>query len=76
MADNQSNEIWVFLSHSNKDYEKVLQISNKSVLKSESGSFLVDKKGIVQRFEPAGDNLFIDEKTELNDNYIHRTEKY
>lgn len=28
MADNQSNEIWVFLSHSNKDYEKVRQVRN------------------------------------------------
>ena len=75
MADNSNNEVWVFLSHSNRDYEKVRQISNKSVLKSESGSFHVDKNGIAQRFEPAGDNPFIDEKTELNDNYIHRTEK-
>lgn len=28
MADNQSNAIWVFLSHSNKDYEKVRQVRN------------------------------------------------
>ena len=28
MANNQSNEIWVFLSHSNKDYEKVRQVRN------------------------------------------------
>lgn len=26
MADNQNNEIWVFLSHSNKDYEKVIKV--------------------------------------------------
>lgn len=28
MADNSSNEIWVFLSHSNMDYEKVRQVRN------------------------------------------------
>ena len=28
VADSQSNEIWVFLSHSNKDYEKVRQVRN------------------------------------------------
>ena len=29
MAGNSNNEIWVFLSHSNKDYEKVRQGSLK-----------------------------------------------
>lgn len=28
MSDNSNNEIWVFLSHSNKDYEKVRQVRN------------------------------------------------
>lgn len=28
MADYSNNEIWVFLSHSNKDYEKVRQVRN------------------------------------------------
>lgn len=28
MADNSNNEIWIFLSHSNKDYEKVCQVRN------------------------------------------------
>lgn len=28
MADNSNNEIWVFLSHSNKDYEKVRIVRN------------------------------------------------
>ncbi|MBR3455384.1 MAG: toll/interleukin-1 receptor domain-containing protein [Bacteroidaceae bacterium] len=28
MADNSNSEIWVFLSHSNKDYEKVRQVRN------------------------------------------------
>ena len=75
MADNSNNEIWVFHSHSNKDYEKVRQIDNKSVLKSESGSFFIDKNGIVQRFEPAEDNPFIEEEAEFNDNYTYTTHK-
>ena len=75
MADNSNNETWVFLSHSNKDYEKMRQISSKSVLKSESGSFYVDKKGVAQRFEPARDNPFIEEEAELNDNYTCITHK-
>ena len=45
-----------------------------SVLKSESGSFYVDKKGVVQRFEPARDNPFIEEETEFNDNYTYTTD--
>lgn len=73
MADNSNNEIWVFLSHSNKDYEKVRQV--RKILTSVSGRFFVDENGFVQRFEPAENNPFIDEKTELNDNYIHSTEK-
>lgn len=28
VSDNRNNEIWVFLSHSNKDYEKVRQVRN------------------------------------------------
>lgn len=28
MIDYSNNEIWVFLSHSNKDYEKVRQVRN------------------------------------------------
>ena len=75
MVDNQSNEVWKFLSHRNKDYEKVRQDGNTSVLESESGSFFIDENGIVQRFEPSAGNPFIDEKTDLNDNYIHSTEK-
>lgn len=63
MADN-NNEIWIFLSHSNKDYEKVREISNKSVLTSESGTFFIDKNGIVQRFEPAEDNPYVDDASD------------
>ena len=47
----------------------------ESTLVSESGTFFIDKNGIAQRFEPAEDNPFVDEKTEQNVNYIYRTEK-
>ena len=70
-----NNEIWTFLSHSIKDYEKVRQPNNISVLKSESSSFYVDKNGIVQRFEPAGDNPFFEEETKHYDNYTYKTRK-
>ena len=42
---------------------------------SESGTFFVDDYGIVQRFEPSEDNPIMDEVTDYDDNYIHRTEK-
>ena len=45
------------------------------VLKSESGSFFIDDKGIVQRFEPASDNPFIKEETEKDANYTFKTNK-
>ena len=44
MENSNNNEIRVFLSHSNKDYEKVLY--------SESGTFFIDCLGVEQRFEP------------------------
>ena len=72
MADNSTNEIWISLSHSNKD-EKVRQV--RKILTSVSGRFIVDENGVAQRFEPVEDNSFIDEKTEQNDNYTHSTEK-
>ena len=46
---------------------------DESTLVSESGTFFIDKNGIIQRFEPAGDNPFIEEETELNDNYTYTT---
>lgn len=57
MTDYNNNEIRVFLSHSNKDNEKALY--------SVSGTFFIDCLGIVQRFEPAADNPFIEEETEI-----------
>lgn len=42
-------------------------------LESESGTFAIDKSGIVQRFEPAGNNPFVEEEAEFNDNYTYTT---
>lgn len=42
---------------------------------SESGTFFIDKNGIVQRFEPAKDNPFIEEEAEFNGNYTYKTQK-
>ena len=50
-------------------------MNNEGVLTSESGSFFIDKNGIVQQFESAGDNPFIEEEAEYNDNYIYTTHK-
>lgn len=38
------------------------------VLVSESGSFFTDDEGVAQRFEPATNNPFIDEETEVKAN--------
>lgn len=67
MAGNRNNEIWVFLSHSNKDKEKVLT--------SESGKFIIDGKGIVQRFEPSEDNPFIDDAAVVDSNRTYKIDK-
>lgn len=45
------------------------------VLKSESGSFFIDGKGIAQRFEPTNDNPFVEEETEKDANYTFKTNK-
>ena len=54
-------------NHSNKDCEKALY--------SESGRFHIDNHGILQRFEPVCENLFVDEETEMGDNYSYVTQK-
>ena len=50
-------------------------MNNEDVLTNESGSFFVDKNGIAMRFEPAGDNPFVEEEAEFNDNYTYTTYK-
>ena len=50
-----------------------LFLKTKREIYSESGTFVIDGNGIVQCFEPAENNPFIEEKTELKDNYSHYT---
>ena len=66
------NEIWGFLSHPNKDFEKVLQVGNLIVFESESGRFYIDKDGIVQRFEPTEDNPFVDDDSDYTVTKVHK----
>ena len=75
MADNQYKETGIFYSLSNKNHEKGWQDGSAFVLESESGSFHIDGNGIALRFEPAEDNLFLDEETEHHDNYTYATRK-
>jgi len=42
---------------------------------NESGTFFVNEDGVVQRFEPATDNPFIEDETEMNDNYNYSTHR-
>ena len=46
-----------------------------TTLISESGTFFIDDKGIVQRFEPAADNPFIKEETKINTNFTYTTRR-
>ena len=45
------------------------------MLYSESGTFFIDKDGVVQRFEPAADNPFIEEETEIEVRYKYSTHR-
>jgi len=67
MTENNNSEIWVFLSHSNKECEKVLN--------SESGSFFVNEHGVPHRYEPSVDNPYIEDESEKNANYKFKTNK-
>ena len=67
MTNNGNSKTEGFPSYLNKDSVKKLN--------SESGSFLVNEHGIVHCFEPADDNPFIDEETEIKANYIYTTHK-
>lgn len=46
---------------------------NMHRLESESGVFVVDANGIVQRFEPSEDNPLVDEETTIASNYTYST---
>lgn len=67
MTDNNNNDMWFSHSLSFKDSRKSLN--------SESGTFFIDDKGIVQRFDPAVDNPFIKEETKINTNFTYTTRR-
>jgi len=54
---------------------RLLNIEDTTALTSESGTFYVDDKGVVQRFIPADDNPFVDEEIEVTSNYTYMTYK-
>jgi len=58
-----------------KESNKMQNIDGTTALTSESGTFYVDDKGIVQRFIPADDNPFVDEEIEVTSNYTYKTYK-
>lgn len=47
----------------------------RCTLRSESGSFVIDGNGVVQRFEPSSTNPFIEEVTTIKSNYTYDTYK-
>ena len=51
----------------------LLNPKGTTTLKSESGTFYIDNKGIVQSFEPAADNPFIDEETVIEEGGSYST---
>ena len=67
MAEHNNNETRTSLPDSNKEH--------KEVLYSESGTFIIDGNGIVQDFEPAEDNPFIEEENECQSRYTYTTYK-
>ena len=58
-----------------KKSNKMQNIDGTTALTSESGTFYVDDKGVVQRFIPADDNPFVDEEIEVTSNYTYITDK-
>lgn len=50
-------------------------IANHTALKSESGTFFIDDKGIVRNFEPSRSNPIYEEETLVEHNYIFNTKK-
>ena len=77
LADNLANGIYDDTNVKEADFLYRLSDGTKGhgMLKSESGTFYIDKYGIAQRFEPSVDNPFIEEGTEKECNYTFTTNK-
>lgn len=77
LADNLSKGIYGDTNAKEAEflYGLLDDADEEHVLKSKSGSFFIDGKGVVQRFEPSSDNSFIEEKTTIKANYTYDTYK-
>ena len=54
---------------------RLINYKKETALHSKSGTFYIDCQGIVQRFEPATDNQFIEEETEIEVIYKYTTHR-
>lgn len=77
LADNLANGIYGDTNVKEADFLYGLLDNSEEgcTLRSESGSFVIDGKGIVQRFEPSSANPFIEEETTIKANYTYGTYK-
>lgn len=75
LADNLSKGIYSDANAKEAKffYGLLYDVEEERVLKSESGTFFIDEKGVAQRFEPSSTNLFIEEITTIKANYTYDT---
>ena len=77
LADNLSKGIYGDTNAKEAEflYGLLDDADEEHVLKSKSGSFFIDGKGVAQRFEPDDDNPFIEEVKVNEGNYTYDTYK-
>ena len=77
LADNLSKGIYGNTNAKEAEflYGLLDDADEEHVLKSKSGSFFIDGKGVAQRFEPSVDNPFVEEETTIKANYTYDTYK-
>lgn len=77
LADNLSQGIYGDTNAKEAEflYGLLDDADEEHVLKSKSGSFFIDGKGVAQRFEPDDDNPFIEEVKVKEGNYTYDTYK-
>ena len=77
LADNLSKGIYGDTNAKEAEflYGLLDDADEEHVLKSKSGSFFIDGKGVAQRFEPDDDNPFVEEVKVKEGNYTYDTYK-
>lgn len=77
LADNLSKGIYGDTNAKEAEflYGLLDDADEEHVLKSKSGSFFIDGKGVAQRFDPGDDNPFIEEVKVKEGNYTYDTYK-